>query len=65
MSIIALGHSLGLNVIPEGVETEAQLQKLIQYNCSTVQGFYFEKRPLGAIEMTNLLQAYLDTNQQI
>jgi len=55
-SIIALGNSLGLNVIPEGVETEEQLQLLIEYNCQMVQGFYFGKEPLIADDMTQLLQ---------
>lgn len=55
-SIIALGNSLGLNVIPEGVETENQLQLLIQYQCKTVQGFYFGNEPLRTDDMTQLLQ---------
>lgn len=56
-SIIALGNSLGLNVIPEGVETDEQLQILIQYQCKTVQGFYFGKEPLRTEDMTQLLQS--------
>ena len=55
-SIIALGNSLGLNVIPEGVETENQIQLLMQYNCQTVQGFYFGKEPLAGEEMTQFLK---------
>ncbi len=56
-SIIALGNSLGLNVIPEGVETDKQLQLLIKYQCKTVQGFYFGKEPLRSYDMTQLLQS--------
>jgi EAL domain-containing protein (putative c-di-GMP-specific phosphodiesterase class I) len=48
---------LGLNVIPEGVETEEQLQLLMQYHCQTVQGFYFGKEPLEAEAMTKLLKS--------
>lgn len=55
-SIIALGNSLGLNVIPEGVETEEQLQLLIKFHCKTVQGFYFGNEPLRSDDMTRLLQ---------
>jgi diguanylate cyclase (GGDEF)-like protein/PAS domain S-box-containing protein len=55
-SIIALGNSLGLSVITEGVENEEQLNLLIQYHCAMVQGFYFEKQPLSAHEMSRFLE---------
>ncbi|RDI42868.1 sensor domain-containing protein [Aquicella lusitana] len=65
-SIIALGDSLGLNVIPEGVETEEQLNLLIQYHCSIVQGFYFGQRPLNADEMSTLLkESFPRANEKI
>ena len=38
-SIIALAHGLGLRVIAEGVETQAQLLKLRELGCDCVQGF--------------------------
>jgi EAL domain-containing protein (putative c-di-GMP-specific phosphodiesterase class I) len=38
-SIIALGRSLGLSVIAEGVETERQLDFLREQGCEVVQGF--------------------------
>lgn len=40
-SIIALGHSLGLQVIAEGVETQAQRDFLAVSGCIYCQGFYF------------------------
>jgi diguanylate cyclase (GGDEF)-like protein/PAS domain S-box-containing protein len=42
-SIIALGNSLGLQVIAEGVETEAQRAFLADNGCSYWQGYYFSR----------------------
>ena len=42
-NIIDLVNSFGLNVIAEGVETEAQLASLKQRDCITYQGFLFGK----------------------
>ena len=38
-AIIDLGHSLGLEIVAEGVETEAQLAFLRRHGCEHVQGF--------------------------
>jgi diguanylate cyclase (GGDEF)-like protein len=46
-SIIHLGRSLGLEVIAEGVETEAQVQALRVAGCSHLQGYFFS-RPVAA-----------------
>ncbi|WP_066651103.1 MULTISPECIES: putative bifunctional diguanylate cyclase/phosphodiesterase [Sphingomonas] len=46
-SIIHLGRALGLGVIAEGVETEAQLQALRLAGASHMQGYYFA-RPVDA-----------------
>jgi len=40
-----MGHSLGLNVIAEGIETEAQAEYLKQLWCDDAQGFLYS-RPL-------------------
>lgn len=45
-TIIALGQSLGLSVIAEGVETFSQRDKLISLGCNAFQGYLFS-RPLN------------------
>ena len=42
-AILAMSHSLGLKVIAEGVETEAQRDFLIKNGCTDFQGFLFGK----------------------
>ncbi|MDH5324492.1 MAG: EAL domain-containing protein [Gammaproteobacteria bacterium] len=46
--IIALCHTLNMNVIAEGVETQEQMNFLVQHNCNEAQGFYIS-RPLPEI----------------
>jgi predicted signal transduction protein with EAL and GGDEF domain len=45
--IVLLAHKLGLEVIAEGVETEAQLRFLISIGCEKIQGYLLSK-PLPA-----------------
>ena len=40
-TIVALGHSLGLRVIAEGVETLGQYELLAGMGCDAFQGHYF------------------------
>ncbi len=53
-TIIALGKSMGLNVIAEGVETAEQAAKLRDLGCEFAQGFYFSV-PINAQEATDLI----------
>ena len=45
--IISMAHGLGLKVIAEGVETEAQCEIMRTSVCDEIQGFYFS-RPISA-----------------
>jgi diguanylate cyclase (GGDEF)-like protein len=51
---LALGKSLGLTTVAEGVETSDQAQWLTRAGCDSVQG-YFYSRPLEAHQVTQLL----------
>ena len=51
-----MGHSLNLQVIAEGVETEPQLAYLRRHNCDQMQGYFFS-RPLPVPEIEQLLRA--------
>lgn len=61
-TIIAMAHTLRLEVIAEGVETEAQLALLRRWRCDAYQG-YLCSRPLPADEMTDLLRQLRATRQ--
>ena len=56
-STIALGHSLGLEVIAEGVETPAQLERLKTLGCECGQGYLFS-RPLDRTATQALLESW-------
>ncbi|WP_428827535.1 putative bifunctional diguanylate cyclase/phosphodiesterase [Azonexus sp. IMCC34842] len=54
-AIIAMGKSLKLRVIAEGIETSQQLAFLQSHHCAEGQGYYFN-RPLPAAEFAALLK---------
>jgi diguanylate cyclase (GGDEF)-like protein/PAS domain S-box-containing protein len=53
-AIVAMGHSLGLTVVAEGVETQEQYAFLRTHGCDRVQGYLFS-RPLDATALEALL----------
>lgn len=40
-AVIEIGHRLGMSVLAEGVETEAQAEALRSWGCDEAQGFLF------------------------
>ena len=53
-AVIGMAHNLGLKVVAEGVETEAQLSFLSANGCDEAQGYYFA-RPQPAAELAQWL----------
>ncbi len=62
-TIIALGQSLGLEVIAEGVETEAQRDILRQQGCQLFQG-YFYARPQALADLVDLVHKVHPLSQE-
>ncbi|MGB3962462.1 MAG: EAL domain-containing protein [Sulfurimonas sp.] len=58
-AIIALGKSLNLKLIAEGVETQGQRDFLAEHGCDTIQG-YFYAVPMPAEEIILLLEKKID-----
>jgi len=54
-TIIAMGHSLGMKIVAEGIETEEQLDLLIGFGADEGQGYYFS-RPVPEDEFTRFLK---------
>lgn len=50
-SIISMAHALGLRVVAEGVETQAELDQLKGFDCDYVQGYY-TGRPMPPSDFT-------------
>lgn len=57
-AIIAMGQTLQLKVLAEGVETDDQVELLRASGCDYIQGFYYSK-PLSTADMTDYLSRNL------
>ena len=58
---ITLAHSLGMQVIAEGVETAEQLQFLRTKGCDQIQGYYCS-RPLSPSGLETFMQRIGEKN---
>ena len=61
--IVALGRTLGLSVIAEGVETEQQRVKLEKLGCHSYQGYLFA-RPMPLKDLVDFTLAFSGTMLQ-
>jgi diguanylate cyclase (GGDEF)-like protein len=59
-STIDLGHTMGLEVVAEGVENTASRALLAQFGCDFIQGYLISK-PLPAIEFEQWVKAHLQS----
>lgn len=57
-AVVALGHSMGLRVIAEGVETEQQRDVLRREGCDLLQGYLYS-HPLSTHELTDYLHRHV------
>jgi EAL domain-containing protein (putative c-di-GMP-specific phosphodiesterase class I) len=56
-AIIALGQSMGIVIVSEGVETQAQKDRLLDLGCTLLQG-YLITRPIGCAELEALIESH-------
>lgn len=64
LALIGLAHDLGLKVIAEGVEKEAQLAILRDAGCDMIQGFLFS-RPMSCSDLQRLVDGQRPADQPI
>ena len=57
-AIISLGRGLGMEIVAEGVETEAEVAAMAQLGCTALQGYYFS-RPIETADMSRLLETFV------
>ncbi|MDY8107645.1 EAL domain-containing protein [Fulvimarina sp. 2208YS6-2-32] len=54
-TIVSMGHSMGMKVVTEGVETEDQVRMLRECGCDLIQGYFFGRpAPANEIAMETL-----------
>ncbi|EJM95626.1 EAL domain-containing protein [Herbaspirillum sp. YR522] len=63
-AIIGLGHTLGIDVIAEGVETVDQREWLRRLDCDEIQGYYYS-RPLPADNVLGFVRRQCVQLQQV
>jgi EAL domain-containing protein (putative c-di-GMP-specific phosphodiesterase class I) len=54
-NVVNLAHALGLPAIAEGIETDRQLESMIEFGCDLAQGYLFA-RPAPAEDVASMLR---------
>jgi EAL domain-containing protein (putative c-di-GMP-specific phosphodiesterase class I) len=63
-AVVNLGRSLGMHVVAEGVESEAEAAMMRLFGCSEMQGYYFSK-PVAPEALDALLRKFgVDTSRR-
>ena len=60
-TIVDLGHNLGLTVVAEGVQTEAQVAIVRASRCDVVQGYYFGRPQPASRARSFLVTEFAET----
>ncbi len=63
-AIVGIAHSLGLGIVGEGVENDAQLNFLLGHGCEIMQGYLFS-RPVPAPVTSRLLRERMVPGSQL
>jgi len=63
-AIIALGKSLGLETVAEGIENDDELECIISHHCHEAQGYHFA-RPLPANDFSDWLRQFINSQTSI
>ena len=56
-SVVTLGRALGMDIVAEGIETEAEAEMMTRLGCTELQGFYFSKA-IDADALAELLRTF-------
>ncbi|MGV3582590.1 MAG: EAL domain-containing protein [Methylophilus sp.] len=59
-AVVRLAHALNLNVVAEGIETEAQRSAIQTTGCNQMQGYYFSK-PVSQAELFEIYHRLYET----
>lgn len=57
--IVRIGKTMELCVVAEGVETQEQLDYLIEHQCSKIQGYYFSK-PVAEAQVADIIKEQIE-----
>jgi diguanylate cyclase (GGDEF)-like protein/PAS domain S-box-containing protein len=63
-SVVEMGEALDMQIVAEGVESRAQIDRLSNMRCTVGQGFFFA-RPLNAANVNELIRAQVAPVEQL